>query len=75
MYRYKIDILQALAARGYNTYKIRKNKILPESTVQRIRNNENITLESINTICLILRCQPSDIIEIVPTDEEKIKYF
>lgn len=75
MYRYKIDILQALAARGYNTYRIRKNKILPESTVQRIRNNGNITLESINTICLILRCQPSDIIEIIPTDEEKIKYF
>ena len=75
MYIYKIDIMKELKEKGYTANRMRKEKILSESTMQNIRNKTNITLESINTICIILRCQPSDIIEIVPTDEEKIKYF
>lgn len=75
MYIYKIDIMKELKEKGYTANRMRKEKILSESTMQNIRNKSNITLESINTICIILRCQPSDIIEIVPTDEEKIKYF
>lgn len=75
MYIYKIDIMKELKEKGYTANRMRKEKILSESTMQNIRNKANITLESINTICIILRCQPSDIIEIAPTDEEKIKYF
>lgn len=75
MYIYKIDIMKELKEKGYTANRMRKEKILSESTMQNIRNKTNITLESINTICIILRCQPSDIIEITPTDEEKIKYF
>ena len=75
MYIYKIDIMKELKEKGYTANRMRKEKILSESTMQNIRNKTNITLESINTICIILRCQPGDIIEIVPTDEEKIKYF
>nr|DAO86303.1 MAG TPA: putative transcriptional regulator [Caudoviricetes sp.] len=40
-----------------------------------IRNGKSITLDTLNIICIILRLQPSDIIEIAPTDDEKIKYF
>lgn len=67
--------MKELKEKGYTANRMRKEKILSESTMQNIRNKANITLESINTICIILRCQPSDIIEIAPTDEEKIKYF
>ena len=75
MFIYIIDILKALADRGYNATKIRKDKIMSQATMQNIRQGKGITTDTINTICLILRCQPSDIIEIVPTTEEKIKYF
>lgn len=75
MFKYKIDILKSLSDRGYNATKIRKDKILSQATMQNIRQGKGITTDTINTICLILRCQPSDIIEIVPTTEEKIKYF
>lgn len=54
---------------------MRKERILSEATMQNLRKGKGITTDTINTICIILRCQPSDIIEIVPTDEEKIKYF
>lgn len=75
MYYYKKDIMKELSNRGYTRKKLRDNKILSETTMQNIKHNRNITLETINTLCLILRCQPSDIIEIKATDEEKIRYF
>ena len=75
MYKYKIDIMKALSAKGYTSTRMRKEKILSEATMQSLRTGKGITTDTINTICVILRCQPSDIIEIVPTDEEKIKFF
>ena len=75
MWKYKVDILKELSNRGYTSPKMRRDKIISEGTIQRIREGKGITTDTLNTICLILRCQPSDIIEIIPTDEEKIKYF
>lgn len=75
MFTYKIDILKAMAEHGYTPSRMRKERILSEATMQNLRKGKGITTDTINTICIILRCQPSDIIEIVPTDEEKIKYF
>lgn len=75
MFVYKIDILKALAERGYTANRMRREKIISEGTMQNLRHGKGITTDTINTICIILRCQPSDIIEVIPTDEEKIKYF
>ena len=75
MWRYKIDILKELSNRGYTSTKMRKDKIMSEGTMQHIRKGKGISVDTLNTICLILRLEPSDIIEIIPTDEEKIKYF
>lgn len=72
---YKIDILKALAEKGYTTTKLRREKLLSESTIQRIRNGGTINTDTINGVCLMLRCQPNDIIEIVATDAEKIRFF
>ena len=63
---YKINILQSLKDKGYNTNYIRKNKLLAEATLQKIRNcDTSLTLKNINTICQLLNCQISDIIEYV----------
>lgn len=55
--------------------RMQKEKILSEGTMQNLRKGKGITTDTLNKICLLLRCQPSDVIEIIPTDEEKIKYF
>ena len=60
---YKIDILEELNNIGYSTYKIRKEKILGESTIQKLRKNESISFDSLNAICCLLRLQPGDILE------------
>ena len=75
MWRYKIDVLTELSNRGYTSTKMRKDKIISQATLQNIRQGKGITTDTINTLCIILKCQPSDIIEVTPTDEEKIKYF
>lgn len=64
MIRYKTNLQQRLKEAGYSTYRLRKEKLLPESTIQKLRTgNTTITLESLNVVCSILRCQPGDILE------------
>lgn len=64
---YKIDILQALKDKGYNTNKLRKEKILAESTIQKLRDSKPISWANIAQLCALLNCQPGDIMEY--TDE------
>ena len=72
MIKYKFDILERLKAAGYTTYKIRKEKLFSESTLQKFRKGETtITGENINSLCEALNIQPGDIIEYVPDDKEK----
>lgn len=61
--QYKIDILEALKEKGYSTYKLRKDKLLSESTVQKLRSGAGVAWENIETLCKLLECQPGDIIE------------
>ena len=44
------DILAKLKEAGYTTTRLRKEKILPESTITRLRNNNPITTETLDTI-------------------------
>ena len=68
----KEDILKELNELGYNTYKMRIDKILSESTIQKLRkNNANITLETLDTLCTLLNCDISDIIEYIPDNKVK----
>ena len=72
MLKYKINVADALERKGFNTYKA---KILSQDTLKKIkREDTNISLESINRICMILDMQPKDLIEYVESEEEKKKY-
>ena len=62
---YKIDIIAALKAAGYSTYRIRKEKILAESTLQCFRDKKQVSWDNIATVCKLLSCQPGDILEYV----------
>ena len=66
---YKVDILTALRDAGYSSYRIRKEKLLGEATLQKIRDNELVSWENISTICKLLHCQPGDLVEYVEQSE------
>lgn len=65
---YNIDVLNALKYRGYSTYRIRREKLLGESTLQKLRLCLPISWENIETICILLHCQPGDIIRYEESD-------
>ncbi len=75
MIKYKIDVLKELSEKGYTSTKIRKNKWISEATLTKIRRGENINTSTLNILCIMLKCQPGDILEIEPTDAEKIEYY
>ena len=62
-------LLNMLEEQGLTTYKIRKDKIISESTLQNIREGKRITTDSIAALCATLNCQPGDILEYVPDEE------
>lgn len=60
---YKIDVIDALKAAGYNTNRIRKEKLLSQSTLQKLRSNDTtLSGASLETLCTLLHCQPGDIL-------------
>lgn len=67
---YKIDVLAALKEKGYNTNRLRKEKLLAESTIQKLRKQEPISWANITQICDLLNCQPDYFLENVAKREE-----
>ena len=68
---YKFDILQSLKERGYNTNRLRKEKLLAEGVIQSLRESKAISFTNLERICALLNCQPGDIIEYVEDGSEK----
>lgn len=66
--RFKIDVLQALKEKGYTSYRLRKEKIMGEATIQQLRNGEIVSWENLSRICGLLQCQPGDLLEYVPQE-------
>ena len=60
---YKIDVLQALKEKGYNTTRMRREKLLAEGTIQKLREKKPISWENIERICDMLECQPGDLLQ------------
>lgn len=66
--RYRIDILEALKSHGYSTYTLRKDNILSQSTIQKLRDGKGIAWDNLERLCTLLDCQPGDLIEYVKTE-------
>ena len=58
-------LLKLMEEKHLTTYKIRKDKIISESTLQNIRTGKAINTDSIAALCAALECQPGDILEYV----------
>ena len=69
MIRYKVNLIEELKKAGYSSYRIRQEKVISESTLQRLRKGgTGIRLDSLDAVCKILRCQPGDLVEWVPDE-------
>lgn len=59
-------LLSLMEEKGLSTYKIRKDKVISESTLQNIREGKRITTDAVASLCEALDCQPGDILEYIP---------
>ena len=66
--KYKVDVLATLKEAGYNTSTIRKEKIMGEAMLQKIRSRQMVSWATLETICDLLNCQPGDLIEYIKED-------
>ena len=67
---YKIKVIDALKARGFSTYRLRKEGLFSESALQRLRNAEPISWSNLEVLCKLLNVQPNEIIQYIPDEDE-----
>ena len=68
--QYKFDVVAALKGKGYTTYKIRQEKLLSESTIQKLRDGKGVAWENSETICRLLECQPGDFLNYTEDNDD-----
>ncbi|MCL2367246.1 MAG: helix-turn-helix domain-containing protein [Oscillospiraceae bacterium] len=67
----KYDKLFALLKeKGYSSYRLRQEKIVGQSILQKLREGGDIDTRTIKRFCALLDCQPGDIMEYVPDESE-----
>ena len=54
------NVLQLLKDAGYNTTTIMRDKLLSQVTLDALRHNRPVSTKTIDTICRLAKCQPSD---------------
>lgn len=62
---YKIDVLKELKENGYNTNRLRKEKLLGENSIQYLREGKMIGAKALDNVCKLLDMQPGNIIKYV----------
>lgn len=67
MIRYK-DVIGKLRESGFTTYRLYKERLLPQSTLTKLNNDQPVTLSTIDTICRLTGYQPGDLMEYVPDE-------
>lgn len=72
--RYKIDVLEALKSKGWNTGQLRKENRearergekapgISEASIQALRERRPISWANMEVVCKKLQCQPGDFLE------------
>lgn len=70
MFVYKFDVLETLKESGYNTTKLRKEKLLGENAIQSLRRGDMVGIIALEKICSILDMQPGNVIKYVENAEK-----
>ncbi|OUQ46435.1 helix-turn-helix domain-containing protein [Lachnoclostridium sp. An118] len=65
MFVYKFNVLDSLKEAGYNTTRLRKEKLLGENAIQSLRRGEMVGIIELEKICRLLDMQPGNIIKYV----------
>lgn len=62
---YKFDVLEMLKEEGYNTTRLRREKIISESSIQYLREGKPVGPIVLDTLCRLLDMQPGNILKYI----------
>lgn len=62
-FQYKVDVLEMLKDAGFSSYRIRKDGLINQTALQKLREGKMIAWEQLDNICTLLNCQISDLIQ------------
>ena len=63
-------LFELMRMKKLTTYRIRKENIISQSTLQKLREGKSVTTETIASLCEVLDCQPGDIMEYIRQERE-----
>lgn len=69
MLEYKLNVIEELKSKGYNSTRILKENILSQSAMQKLRKGEMIGIKTLEQLCDLLEMQPGEIIRNKPTKD------
>ena len=64
-------LLDRMKEKGLNSYTIKKNNIIGQATLKKIKEGGDIDTRSIAKLCDALDYQPGDILEYVPDEQDE----
>lgn len=70
MIRYRFDTLAWLRAAGYNSGRLRREKLMGQSTLQKLRHGDLLSWGELSKVCELLHVQPGDVVYYVPDTAE-----
>ncbi|WP_099205148.1 helix-turn-helix domain-containing protein [Scatolibacter rhodanostii] len=56
---------ETMRKKNVSTYMLREKHNIDSRTIRRLKANENVTTDTLNTLCVILNCNLQDIAEYV----------
>lgn len=70
---YRVDVLKWLRAAGFNSGRLRREKLLGQSTLTKLRRGELLSWGETGRVCEMLHCQPGDLFVFYPETAEGAK--
>ena len=64
--QWRVDVTALLKERGYSSYRIRKENLFNQSSLQNLRHNLPCSWKDLETICRLTGKQPGKLIEYIP---------
>lgn len=59
-------LFEMMDKRHKTAYQITKDKVIGGGTLQRLRDGQSVSTDTINALCNYLRCKPGDIMRYTP---------
>lgn len=60
------NLFELMKEKGFSSYRLRKEKLISQAVLQKLRTGGNVDTRTIEKLCAMLSCQPGDIMKYLP---------